>query len=212
MRPRIAGRAHGLARPVLFATFAVATGCGTDRTLEPLPPPVLAANATALANLEAVEALERATGRDTVLIAVSGRIDRSGRPPDGEPWYYTFRDPSDRPETYYQWRVDGAGLVTVEHLATCGFGVQRPIGSPAIDSDRAVALTLEAGGGAVLDAGGVTAPRFGIRYSAGTMRVELLRGCTSAYVSLDARTGEVQHANFRCVHGKWGWCWGPGVY
>jgi hypothetical protein len=212
MRPRIAGRAHGLARPVLCATFAIATACGTDRGHEPLPPPVLAANATALANLEAVEALERATGRDTVLIAVSGRIDRSGRPTDGEPWYYTFRDPSDRPETYYQWRVDGAGLVTVEHLATCGFGVQRPLGSPAIDSDRAVALTLEAGGAAFLDAGGIAEPRFGITYSAGTVRLKFLRGCTTAYASLDARTGDVQHANFTCVHVNWHSCSGPGVY
>jgi hypothetical protein len=47
MRPRIAGRAHGLARPVLFGTFAFLTACGTDRGHEPLPPPGLVANATA---------------------------------------------------------------------------------------------------------------------------------------------------------------------
>jgi hypothetical protein len=53
MRPRIAGRAHGLARPVLCAAFA-------------------------LANLEAVEALERATGRDTVLTAYAQLDARTG--------------------------------------------------------------------------------------------------------------------------------------
>jgi hypothetical protein len=211
MRPRIAGRAHGLARPVLFGTFALLTACGSDRVHEPLPPPMLAANATALANLERVEALERATGRDSDLIAVTGRIDRSGRPTDGEPWYYTFHDPRDRPETYYQWRVDSAGVVSLERLATCGFGEKRPIDPPAVDSDRAVALTLDAGGAAFLDAQAITAPRFGIRYSGGNVRVKLLV-CETAYAQLDARTGDLQHAGFACGHVTWRSCFGSGVY
>ena len=143
-------------------------------------------------------------------MAVSGRADRSGRLADDDLWYYTFREPGDRTGAYYQWRVDKAGGVTVEHLGSCGFG-ETPTGVLGVDSDRAVALALSAGGESLLDAHGVAEPRFGITYSRGSARVRL-NACSMAYVRLDAGSGAVVETDFSCSHQQSRPCIGPGVY
>jgi len=211
MRGPTARRTRGAARRTLLASIALAPllGCGAEAVLEPTPLPRLLPNATALANLARVEALERSTGRTSVLVAVSGRTDLSGRLADSDPWYYTFREPGDRTGAFYQWRVDNAGSVSVEHLGSCGFG-ETPTGALGVDSDRAVALALAAGGGSLLDAHGVGEPRFGIFYSRDSVRVRL-NACYTAYVRLDAGSGAVRETDFSCAHAQSRPCIGPGV-
>jgi hypothetical protein len=211
MRGPTAGRTRGAARRTFLAAMALAPllGCGAEAGPAQTRVPRLLPNATALANLANVEALERKTGRKSLLVAVSGRADRSGRLAGSDPWYYTFRDPGDRTGVYYQWRVDNAGSVTVEHLGSCGFG-ETPTGALGIDSDRAVALALAAGGASLLEARGVGEPRFGIYYSRGTVRMRL-DVCYWAYALLDAGSGEVRETIFSCPQQQSRPCSGPGL-
>jgi hypothetical protein len=171
----------------------------------------VATDATALRNLTAIEALERTTGLPTRLVAVSGLTNLAGRLAGEGPWYYTFRDPGDAPATFYQWRVDAAGNATREHLGTCGFGEQAA-GHLALDSDRAVAIALQAGGDALLRNRGVN-PHFGVTYRGGLVRVRVfVPDCFLAYADLDALSGAVLRADFSCRSPFFRPCIGPGVY
>ena len=190
-------------------TAPIATAPSASPTA--LPAPRLAADATALTNLAAVQAIEAGLRRPTHLVAISARVGRDGRLAGTDPWYYTYRDPGDVVAAFYQWRVDVEGNVTSDHLGSCGFS-DRPMGVPAVDSDRAVRIALQAGGDALLSARGVTDARMGITYSGEQVRVVFhVSGCRPAFVILDAASGAVLFADFSCrglSHG----CIGPGVF
>jgi hypothetical protein len=134
----------------LLLAFALAFALACDSTgIEPSeerPYPVLQANSTAAANLNAVVQLERATGRKTQLIAVSGRVNRDGRLAGFDPWYYTFREENDIPGALHQWRVNASGQVTYEHLGICGFAFNQDLSADlGLDSPQVVERAMTSG-------------------------------------------------------------------
>jgi hypothetical protein len=197
------------------AMAALTITCGDDG---PPTPPTLPTtgepNATALANLALVERLERASGRSTLLAAVSARVERSGRVTPGESWHYTFLQPSD-PTVVTQWRVSSGGSITSDTYGSCGFSQPVDMASLAgLDSDRIVALALAYGAAALLDR--VGEPKaLTVSYISGIVRVRVeAPDCYFLHngIEMDPVTGRLLRADVSCTGTPMRPCVMPGVF
>ncbi len=196
-----------------MATFTIACGDGNP-TAVPTPPATGQPNATALANLALVERLERASGRNTRLVAVSARVERSGRVKSGESWHYTFQEPSST-TVVTQWQVSSGGSITSETYGSCGF-TQSVDMAPLvrIDSDRIVALALGYGAAALLDRS--SEPKaLTVNYISGIVRVRVESpDCYFLHnrIEMDPVTGSLLLADVSCTGTPMRPCVMPGVF
>jgi hypothetical protein len=176
------------------------------------PYPVLQANATAAANLNAVVQLERATGRKTQLIGVSGRVNRDGRLAGSDPWYYTFREENDIPGALHQWRVDSSGQVTYEHLGICGFAFNQDLSADlGLDSPQLVERAMGSAEAFLRANQGLET--FGLMYGNDQAQVVLSApACYRPWVILNRRSGVLTSTNLVCTPLMGRPCGGPGVF
>jgi hypothetical protein len=200
-------------RPVFLLVLTLACNSTGIEPTEGRPYPVLQANATAAVNLNAVVQLERATGRKTQLIAVSGRVNRDGRLTGPDPWYYTFREENDIPGAVHQWRVDSSGQVTYEHLGICGFAFSQDLSSGiGLDSPQIVERAMGSGAEAFLRAN-QGQEIFGLMYGNDQAQVVLSTpACYRPSLILNRRSGALTSTSLVCTGPMGRTCGGPGVY
>src|ERR1051325_8592111 len=91
---------------VLLAAGTLALACAETATIAPSPPrptpspspsspyPRGIPHSSALANLALVQQLERARGRNTVLVYIDGFASLDGAVAPGAGWAYSFADPT----------------------------------------------------------------------------------------------------------------------
>lgn len=192
----------------------VACGDGGPTPPTPTPSPVGTPNATAFANLALVQSLERASGRKTRLVAVSARVERSGRVKPGLVWHYTFQEPLTI-AVVTQWRVSSEGVISSETYGSCGFEKSVEMAPLlGLDSDRIMALALEYGVGALFER--LPAPKgLTINYIEGRVRVRATSpDCDPPHngVEMDPTTGALLAADFSCFNEFLRPCVMPGVF
>jgi hypothetical protein len=190
--------------------------CGDGGITPPTPPPSPSGtpNATAFANLAFIQRLERASGRNTRLVALSARVERSGRVTPRYDWHYTFQEPSTT-TVVTQWRVSSTGVITSDTYGSCGFEVPVDMAPLlGLDSDRVVALALGYGAEGLLER--VSEPKLlTINYISGFVRVRVeAPDCYSHHngIEMDPRTGALLRADVSCTGTPMRPCVMPGVF
>jgi hypothetical protein len=181
----------------------------------PTPTPSIAEpNATAFGNLALIQSLERGSGRATRLVAVSARVERSGRVQPGQTWYYTFQEPSST-TVVTQWRIASDGTITSETYGSCGFNQSVDMAPLlGLDSDRIVSLALGYGAAAILDRS--SEPKsLTVNYISGIVRVRVQSPeCDLLHngIEMDPVTGALKKADLSCTGTPLHPCVMPGVF